>query len=178
MKKEVVSKVAIIIAICIATVALVLGFVTVNKLSKINPKSEDNSKYSLYFDKNSFKETPLGKTLTDKKNSGVSGTNITGMIALKEEGDSINYTWNIVNNGTVSAKLAEEPELLGLNDNDKQAIEYEVYINDESVSKGIEIGAGEIATAKLVIKYKKNSPTIINPGTVQVVSLTFNFTQK
>ena len=74
MKKEVVSKVAIIIAICIATVALVLGFVTVNKLSKINPKSEDNSKYSLYFDKNSFKETPLGKTLTDKKNSGVSGT--------------------------------------------------------------------------------------------------------
>ena len=179
MKKEVVSKVAVIIAICIATVALVIGFVTVNKLSKISPKGDSNdTKYSLYFDKNSFKETPLGKTMTDKKNSGVSGTNITGMIALKEEGDSINYTWNIVNNGTVSAKLVEEPELLGLNDNDKDAIEYEVYINDESVSKGLEIGAGEIATAKLVIRYKKNSPTVINPATIQVVSLTFNFTQK
>ena len=178
MKKEVVSKVAIIIAICIATVALVLGFVTVNKLSKMNPKQSESGKYSLYFDKNSFKETPLGKTLTDKKNSGVSGTNITGLIALKEEGDSINYTWNIVNNGTVTAKLVEEPEILGLSDNDKEAIEYEMYINDESVSKGLEIGAGEIASAKLVVRYKKNSPTVINPGTVQVVSLTYNFTQK
>ena len=69
MKKEVVSKVAIIIAICIATVALVLGFVTVNKLSKLNPKSENNSKYSLYFDKNSFKEITLKNDSRSRRNA-------------------------------------------------------------------------------------------------------------
>lgn len=178
MKREIVTKVAIIVSMCIATVALVIGFVTVNKLSKMNNTKTAKTKYSVYFDKNSFKETPYGNTLTDKNNSGVSGTNITGLLAFKQEGDSINYTWNIVNNGTVSAKLVEEPTLLGLNDNDKQAINYKLYINDEEVSKGFEIGAGETATAKLAIEYKKNSPTVINPASIQVISVTLNFSQK
>ena len=179
MKKEVVSKIAIVISLCIATVILVIGFVAVNKLSKMNTTKEtEDTKYSIYFDKNTFKENPTGKTLTDPKNSGVSGTNLTGLIALKEPGDSITYTWNIVNNGNVSAKLVEEPVLSGLSDNDKQAIEYKLYINDEEVSKGIEVGAGETASAKLVIKYKTDSPTQINAATIQVVSLTLNFAQK
>lgn len=180
MKKEVVSKVAIVIALSIATVILVIGFVAVYKLSKMNntTKNNEDTKYSIYFDKNSFKENPTGNTLTDSKNSGVNGTNITGLIALKQPGDSITYTWNIVNNGDVSAKLVEEPELCGLSDNDKQAIDYVLYINDEEVSKGLEIGAGETATAKLEIKYKNDSPTQINAATIQVVSLTLNFAQK
>ncbi len=180
MKKEILTKVAVIISLCIASVALVIGFVTVNKLSKMrsNNVSSSKTKYSVYFDKNSFKETPSGNTLTDAKNSGVSGTNITGLIAFKQEGDSISYTWNIVNNGTVSAKVVEDPELFGLNDNDKQAINYKIYINDEEVSKGFEIGPGETALAKLVLEYKKNSPTVINPTSIQVISLTLNFQQK
>ena len=181
MKKEILTKVAVIISLCIATVALVIGFVTVNKLSKMHSNSENSSsktKYSIYFDKNSFKETPSGNTLTDAKNSGVSGTNITGLIAFKQEGDSISYTWNIVNNGTVSAKVVDDPEMFGLNDNDKQAINYKIYINDEEVSKGFEIGPGETALAKLVLEYKKNSPTVINPTSIQVISLTLNFQQK
>lgn len=179
MKKEVLIKVAIIVAMCIASVALVLGFVTVNKLSKMNSNTiSKKTKYSIYFDKSSFKETAIGTTLTDKENSGVSGTNITGLIALKKAGDAISYTWNIVNNGNVSAKIVEDPELLGLNENDKQAIDYKMYINDEEVTKGFEIGPGETATAKLTIEYKQNAPTVINPATIQVVSLTLNFQQK
>lgn len=179
MKKDVVSKIAIVIAMCIATVILVIAFVAVNRLSKANTSNKSSdTKYSIYFDKNSFKESPSGKTLTDPKNSGVSGTNVIGLVAFKEPGDSITYTWNIVNNGDVSAKLVEEPELSGLSENDKQAIEYQLFINDEEVSKGIEIGGGETANAKLVVKYKTDSPTQINVSTIQVLSVTMNFAQK
>ena len=178
MKKEFLTKVAVVISMCIASIALVIGFVAVNKLSKMSPKKENPTKYAIYFDKNTFKEAPHGNTLTDAKNSGVSGTNVTGLIALKQEGDSINYTWNIVNSGTVSAKVVEDPMIMGLNDNERQAINYKLYINDEEVTKGFEIGPGETAVAKLVIEYKKNSPTKINPATIQVVSLTLNFQQK
>lgn len=177
MKNEVLTKVAVIIAICIASVALVLGFATVNRLSKYGNKCKDTN-YSLYFDKNSFKATTIGKSLIDEKNSGISGTNVTGLVALKEKGDTITYTWNIVNNGTADAKLNELPELLGLSDNDKQAIEYELTINNEEVKKGTVIEAGETVAAKLVIAYKTNSPTTINPATIQVISLTLNFSQK
>jgi len=179
MKKDVVSKITIVILLCVATIILVIGFVAVNRLSNVsnNEKSEE-TKYSLYFDKNTFKENPAGKTLTDAKNSGVSSTNLTGLIAFKEPGDSITYTWNIVNNGNVSAKLVEEPVLSGLSENDKQAIEFQMFINDEEVSKGLEVAAGETASAKLVVKYKTDATTKIDPATIQVVSLTLNFAQK
>lgn len=180
MKSSIISKVAIIISLCIATVALVIGFVIVSKISNIKVEKNNNikTKYSLYFDKDSLKETIVGNTVTDKKNTGVEGTNITGIIAFKDKGDSVTYTWNIINNGDVDAKLVEMPHILGLQDNNKEAIEYDLFINNKKVSKGTIIEAGDIAGCKMVIKYKKDSKTIIDPSTIQVVSTTFNFAQK
>ena len=181
MKKDLIVKIAIIIALSMATVALVIGFVTVNKLSNMDKKAKqeaNESKYSLKFDKSSLKETVQGKTLTDKENTGVSGTNITGVVAFKEKGDSITYTWDIVNDGTKDAILNELPVIYGLNNNDKQAIEYEFIINDQKATENTIIEAGDTAAAKLTIKYKNNSPVSINPTTIQVISLTFDFSQK
>ena len=53
-----------------------------------------------------------------------------------------------------------------------------MFINDEEVSKGLEVAAGETASAKLVVKYKTDATTKIDPATIQVVSLTLNFAQK
>lgn len=180
MKNNVLTKVAIIIAICIASVALAIGFVTVTKLSNIKADKEKvtNAKYSLYFDKDSLKETIGGKAITDKKNTAVQGTNVTGIIALKEKGDTVTYTWNIINNGSVDAELIEMPTILGLQDNFKEAIGYELYINDEKAHKGSIVEAGDITSAKLVIIYKKDTTITIDPTTIQVVSTTLNFQQK
>jgi len=177
MKKELLTKVSIIIAICIATVALVLGFVTVNKLSKVkDPKN--NSRFNIYFEEKTLKSTTIGSTSIDKENTKITGDNITSIISLKNPGDEIIYTWDIVNSGNVSAVLDNNPTLQGLNNNDKQAIDIKVSINDEKAKKGTEIKAGETATAKLVVTYKQNAPTVINPANVQVVSATLTFKQK
>lgn len=177
VKKEILIRVSVIIAICIATVALVLGYVTVNKLSKINPQ-EEKTKYSISFDNDSLKETKIGKTITDPKNTSVIGTNFTSVIALKEIGDSVTYTWNIKNNGTVDAVLEKKPKIIGLNDNDMKAIDAIMYINDEEVTEGMEIKAKELATAKIVISYKEDAKTVMDPTSIQFISSTFEFRQK
>lgn len=177
MKKEVLTKVSIIIAICIATVALVLGFVTVNKLSKVK-EPKNTTKFNIEFEEKTLKATTTGGTTIDKDNTRISGDSITSIIGLKNPGDGVIYTWDIVNNGNVSAVLENDPTLLGLNNNDKQAVDMEVTINDERAKKGTEIRAGETATAKIVITYKQNAPTVINPTTVQVISTTLTFKQK
>lgn len=177
MKKDITKKVVTIMFLSVATVLLVLGFVAVKKLSLIDYGSK-NTKYSLYFDKESLNETTTGKTLTDKDNTSISGTNITGRIALKEKGDSVIYTWDIINGGTVDAELKELPVILGLNSNDKQAITYDLEINNQKAEVGTIIRRGEVANAKLVIRYKNDSPTLIDQSTVQVVSVTLQFNQK
>ena len=68
--------------------------------------------------------------------------------------------------------------MLGLNNNDKQAVDIEVLINDEKAKKGTEIKAGETATAKMVVTYKQNAPTVIDSTKVQVISATLTFRQK
>ena len=57
MKKDVVSKITIVILLCVATIMLVIGFVAVNRLSNVsnNEKSEE-TKYSLYLIKTHLKK--------------------------------------------------------------------------------------------------------------------------
>lgn len=177
MKKEILTKVSTIIAICIATVALVLGFVTVNKLSKVK-EPKNTTKFNVVFEEKTLKATTVGTTSIDNENTKISGDNITSIIGLKIPGDGVIYTWDIVNNGNVTAVLDKNPILLGLNNNDKQAVDIEVLINDEKAKKGTEIKAGETATAKMVVTYKQNAPTIIDSTKVQVISATLSFRQK
>ena len=76
MKKEILTKVSTIIAICIATVALVLGFVTVNKLSKVK-EPKNTTKFNVVFEEKTLKATTVGTTSIDNENTKISGDNIT-----------------------------------------------------------------------------------------------------
>jgi hypothetical protein len=71
--------------------------------------------------------------------------------------DSITYTFDIVNDGTIPAKMVTDPFYFGLDYCTKKYINYNLTDdNDEKIVKGNIISPGETLHVKLAIKFIAN----------------------
>ena len=95
-------------------------------------------------------------------------------ITLAKPGDFYEFTVNVVNDGTIDAKLSADPTLSGLTPEQKVYANYTVTYNDGTkVSKGDKLKADTSKTLKVRVEYKKDITPEQLPSESQEVTLTF-----
>ena len=78
--------------------------------------------------------------------------------SFQKTGDSVDYTFDVINDGTINAKLAFDPIKLKSDMYFKGHIIYTInYLNGDELKKGDELNAGDTKTFKVHIEYKNNA---------------------
>ena len=74
--------------------------------------------------------------------------------SFQKKDDSVDYTFDVINDGTINAKLAWDPIKLKKDMYFKSHISYSIkYTDGEDVKKGDELLSGETKTMKVHIEY-------------------------
>ena len=78
--------------------------------------------------------------------------------SFQKTGDSVDYTFDVINDGTIKAKLAWDPIKLKSDMYFKGHIIYTIqYIDGKDIKKGDELNPGETKTLKVHIEYKNKA---------------------
>lgn len=108
-------------------------------------------------------------------------TRVEYKVALQRPGDYYEFTVDVVNDGTLDAKISSRPTLLGT-DGYNQYVEYTTVWDDDrnsSPDANDVIEAGHSRKARVKIKYKNNIRTEDLPNEDKVLEFTYsmNFVQ-
>ena len=108
-------------------------------------------------------------------------TKVEYKVSLKQPGDFYEFTVDVVNDGTLDAKISSNPTLVGT-DGYNQYVEYTTVWDDDrssSPSANNVIEAGHSRKARVKIKYKENIRTEDLPDEDKVLEFTYsmNFVQ-
>ena len=108
-------------------------------------------------------------------------TRVEYKVSLKQPGDFYEFTVDVVNDGTLDAKISSNPTLVGT-DGYNQYVEYTTVWDDDrttSPSANNVIEAGHSRKARVKIKYKDNIRTEDLPSEDKVLEFTYsmNFVQ-
>ena len=78
--------------------------------------------------------------------------------SFQKTGDAVDYTFDIINDGTINAKLAMDPIKLKSDMYFKNHIVYNIqYFNGDEIKKGDELKSGETKTICVHIEYKNKA---------------------
>ena len=108
-------------------------------------------------------------------------TKVEYKVVLKKPGDFYEFTVDVVNSGTLDAKISSNPTLIGTDNYDKY-VEYTVVWNDDqtkSPTTNDTILAGDSRRVRVKIKYKENVKIEDLPEEDKVLDFTYsmNFVQ-
>lgn len=111
-------------------------------------------------------------------------TQITGLVAdLKKPGDSVSYTFDIVNNGDINAKITSvsiATPNCGANTSACSKMEYSVKYTSSGLTPAVgnTLNKNSSVNATLTIKYKDNNPlTDSNDVSISGLDVTINYGQ-
>lgn len=77
---------------------------------------------------------------------------------FQKSGDALEYTFDVVNDGTINAKLKMNPIYLKADMYLKKHIKYQItYANGDEVKSGDELNAGETKTLKVKFVYENDA---------------------
>src|SRR5574344_90421 len=173
MEKDRGLRVLAIIAICIAVVGLSIGYATLQQTLTINTTAKAKAQtWSVKF-ANLTDPTLVGKaTVTNKAVLNTESTGITVDVALSVPGDSVTYTFDVTNAGTIDAKLSSEPTINGTGTTGNNVpLNYALtYADGTKVSANDTLNVGETKHLKLVVTYNASVDTVPETDT----SYTFN----
>ncbi|MBR2246799.1 MAG: hypothetical protein IKG58_03030 [Bacilli bacterium] len=108
-------------------------------------------------------------------------TDVNYSVNLEKPGDYYEFTVDVVNGGTIPAKLAATPTITGLTEAQKQYITYTVtYADGTPIQKDDKLGSEHVKIVKVRVEYKKDLAADQLPTTDQEANLTFamNFVQE
>lgn len=140
---------------------------TVNGTTKISSNT-----WNVYF--NNITVTSGSKTATTIPTvSGTSTTTLTYAVDLAKPGDYYEFTVDVVNNGSINAKLAAAPTLTGVSTAQDVYTNYVVTYSDGTAIKANDtLNAGQTKKLKVRVEYDKNITASQLPTTAQTLSLT------
>ena len=100
-------------------------------------------------------------------------TTIIYTVELDKPGDIYEFTVDVVNNGSVDAKLATEPIIEGVSQEQDVYTNYSfTHANGDSVRRGETIDAGGSEKFKVHVEYDRNIDGYQLPSTPQILTLT------
>lgn len=154
----------IIIALIVSIISISLGYAAFEKVIEIKAhnyyinQTVNKNKWSITFD-NIREPIIIGTALVNSK-AIVKSTSIDINISLHNINDSVIYTFDIVNKGTIDAKLGTMPIIGGIPNALKDCITYKITHSDGSdINYNEIIKSNEKTTITLEIAYTKLQST-------------------
>ena len=182
MEKERRTKALVIVVLLVVVAGLTVAFAALSATLKINGTAYlDASKWGIKFD-NLSEPVSVGtaKTTGTAKIEETKSAEITDInVVLSTPGDKVTYTVDLVNEGTINAKIdkiekteftSEEQKYLTFNVTDKDGNE---------INEGDVLASGEIKNLIITIEFKKDLAKNDLPASTSTISLSYklNFVQ-
>lgn len=182
MQKERGIRMVAIVAICVAVIALSIGYAAINQT--MNVKGTTNLKgnsWNVQFT-NLIKPTLQNGGLVgsaSEVSSTLTGTNLSFSANIVLPGDTIVYRWSVTNAGTIDAKLSATPVLAGLDAAKEKDVLYTMTYEDGSaIQENDVLNAGETKNIVLTVAFAQAATTIPSTDTELALSTTLNYVQK
>ena len=181
MKKENSRTNYIVIALLVLVIGISIGYAALSATLNINGSSTiGKASWDVHFA--NIIETAGGVTAT-RPAAITAGqtTEVTYEVTLPTPGTFYEFTVDVVNAGSLDAKLSADAAVEGVSPAQAVYTKYSVVWSDTGVAPrtGDVIGAGERKTAKVRVEYNKDVTAAQLPTTNQVLTLTasMNFIQ-
>lgn len=170
----------IVVTILILIVGISIGYAALSATLNISGRTAiKKAAWNIHFTNLNVKEGSVSEisptVISDSK------TDISYSVNLAKPGDYYEFTVDVVNAGSIPAKVAAEPTLSGLTDAQKQYITYTVTYDDgTAIAEGDRLGADHTKTVKVRVEFKKDIAADKLPTSDQDLNLTFamNFVQE
>lgn len=181
MEKDRGFRVLAIVAICIAVVGLSIGYAALQTTLKIDTTA--NVKGATWKVEFANLGTP---TLTGKAAvatpaaisayNSVANTQITINVNLFQPGDSVVYTFDVTNAGTIDAKLSAIPTITGIVESDP--ITYSLtYADGTAIAANDTLNSTVTKNLKLTVTYKSTVTEVPATDTPYTISATMLYVQ-
>lgn len=165
----------VIMSLILAICCLSIGYSAYNEVLQINSKTMLTNNVWLIEFKNLSNPIKTG-TAAENNSATITSTSINTNVILNNPGDAIEYQFDIVNNGTIDAKLSSDPGISGIPDSIKDQITISLTYEDGTSLKESDIlNAGE--SRKVIYKITYQNGNRIEAQTINIETLLL-FTQK
>lgn len=164
MNKSVDLKNIITCVLCITVIGMSIGYAALRKtLEKNNNCIEDA--WNIKFENISSSAEEKKDVINAK--TVINGTSISISTSFIEPNDSVTYSFDITNKGSINAKLSSDPIVTGIDLNRQNSISYSLTYNDGSpVKEGDILNANDKKRVNFVVNYasdaQRSMPVIIN----------------
>ncbi len=180
MERERRIKALSIVALAIAVVGLSIAFAALSSTLNINGTAYlDAAKWGIKFE-NLSEPTKVGDATVIGNAVINKDVSIDGIdINVKTPGDSVTYTVDLVNDGTIDAKI-EKIEKTALTASQQKYLSFTVkYKNGNEVAEGDTLSAGERKELEIKLNYNRDIVAADLPTSVQNLNLSYklNFVQ-
>lgn len=178
MEKDRGFRVLAIVAICIAVAGLTIGYAALSTTLNITTKvSVPGSTWSVKF-ANLGTPTLTGSAAVVNA-ATINDTLINIDVSVKQPGDSIVYTFDVTNDGTLDAKLSAAPTISDLTSANASNIKYTLtYADGSAISANDVLNHGETRNLKLTATYDSAATTVSSTDQTFNISAALLYIQK
>ena len=182
MEKERRTKALVVVVLLIVIAGLTVAFAALSTTLNINGTAYlDSAKWGIKFE-NLSSPTKIGSATTtgtakieESKSAEINGINV----SLSTPGDKVTYTVDLVNKGTINAKI-DKIEKTKLTSGQQKYLTFKVTDKDGiEVSEGDILSAGETRSLTITIEFIKDLTKEDLPASTSTISLSYklNFVQ-
>ncbi len=181
MEKERRIKVLSLVALIVAVLGLTIAFAALSQTLTINGRaSMESSQWDVHFENLSNANITGDATEVSKPQITDGGITINNMnVSLVKPKDKVEYTVEIVNDGTINAKI-EQIQMTQLTEEQSKYLEfYATYSDGRSISESNILKANQREKVKIVIGFKEDltSEDLPKETTTIDLSLTIDYVQ-
>lgn len=172
-KKKKSNKKYVVIAILLLIIGISIGYTALSATLNISGTTTiEKASWDIHFENLTIKDGSVNAI----KNAVIDGkkTSIDYSIELTKPGDFYEFSVDIKNAGTIPAKVAALPILSGLEESQKNYINYEIkYSDNTEIKKDDYLDTEATKTIKVRVEYKNDLAATELPTESQEINLTF-----
>lgn len=167
-----------IVAICVAVAGLTIGFAALN--TSLNVSTTATVKGNTW--EIAFENLSQGLFTGDAEinsNPTITATQINLDVNLTKPGDSVVYTFDVKNKGTIAAKLSQDPTLTGVTEAAAENIIYTLtYADGTEIKANDTLAVDAVRTLKLTVTFDSSATTVPSTDTTYNLSATLLYVQQ
>ena len=180
------TKNVLLITLLVGIISMTIAYAALSTSLKISTTTKINdTNWDIHFENLTLVENASGNTGTVVKPAKIQDntTQIKELVVdLKKPGDFVSYTFDIVNNGDIAAKLTSivfSTPNCGVNSTECQNLEYSLKYTTSGITPAVNniLQKKSRINATLTIKYKENAPLIEEDVTANGIDITMIYTQ-
>ncbi len=168
-----------IVAIFLAVAGLAVGYSALSETLNIGSKTTlKGANWSVHFVTSSISEATLTGLATEVNPAQATVTNIDVDVSLTQPNDSVTYTFDVTNDGTLDAKLSAIPTMSGLDETTSEIVTFTLtYADSTPIAANDTLNVGETRHLKLVVAMK-DIETVQEEDLILNLSATMIYVQK